>query len=64
MAEKYLQHDKIPYLFDTKACKTFRMEGAKLIEISSSKTLQTIRLKSVEITRKDARELASLICRT
>ncbi|MDJ0828566.1 MAG: hypothetical protein QNI92_01875 [Desulfobacterales bacterium] len=59
MAEKYLQHDQIPYLFDTKFCKTFRMEGTKLIEISNIKTLQSIRLKSMEITRKDARKLAT-----
>ena len=54
MAELFFQYEKVPYLFDTKLLKLFRIENKRLIEIKNPETLQKIRFNSIEIDRKKA----------
>jgi hypothetical protein len=54
MAELYFQYEKVPYLFDTRLLKLFRIENEKLIEIKNQETLQKVRFNSIEIDRKKA----------
>jgi hypothetical protein len=58
MAELFFQHNAIPYLFDTRLLKLFRLEGKQSVEISSPETLQNVRLNSAEISREEAFKMA------
>jgi len=54
MAELFFQYEKVPYLFDTRLLKLFRIESKELIEIKNPETLQKVRFDSIEIDRKRA----------
>jgi hypothetical protein len=60
MAELFFQHDAVPYLFDTKSLKLFRLEGNQSAEIDNPETLQEVRFYSVEISREIAFKMAGL----
>lgn len=54
MAELFFQYNIIPYLFDTKILKLFRLENNRKIEIMDRETLRNVRFDSIEICRKHA----------
>ena len=54
MAEFFFKYEAIPYLFDTKLLKLFRIENREFIEINQPEILREIRLNSTEITRDHA----------
>ena len=58
MTEMFFQHNAIPYLFDTKLLKLFKLEGKQSVEISSPDTLRNVRLNSAEISREKAFKMA------
>lgn len=58
MAELFFQCKTIPYLFDTKLLKVFRLENKRQAEIVDSEILRNIRFNSIEIDRKQAFVLA------
>ena len=58
MAELFFQYKTIPYLFDTKLLKLFRLEKERKVEIADSKILRNIRFNSIEIDRELAFVLA------
>lgn len=58
MAELYFQHYTVPYLFDTKALKLYRLNGNQAVEINNPEILQNVRLNSVEISREQAFRMA------
>ncbi len=58
MAELFFKCKTIPYMFDTKKLKLFRLENGKQIEINNSETLRKVRLGSIEINRERAFRLA------
>jgi len=58
MAEHYFNHKAIPYLFDTKQLKLFRLRDSNRIEIKNPETLRKVRLVSIEINRERAFRLA------
>ena len=38
MAKLFLQHETIPYLFDTKLLKLYRLDGNQSVEIDNPET--------------------------
>jgi hypothetical protein len=58
MANFFFEYKNIPYLFDNKRLKLFRLENKKQIETADSEILRNIRYDSVEIGRKQAFVLA------
>jgi hypothetical protein len=54
MAELFFQYKTIPYLFDTKLLKLFRLEKEIKVEIVDSGILRNIRFNSIEIDREKA----------
>ena len=58
MAELFFQCKTIPYLFDTKLFKLFRLENKRQVEIVDLEILRNIRFNSIEIDREQAFVLA------
>ncbi len=58
MAELFFEFKTIPYLFDTKLLKLFRLENKRQREISDSDIYRNVRLNSTEIDREKAFVLA------
>lgn len=58
MAELFFQYKRIPYLFETKLLKIFRLENKRQVEIVDSGILRNIRFNSIEIDREQAFVLA------
>ena len=58
MAELFFQCKTIPYLFDTKLLKLFRLENKRQVEIVDLEILRNIRFNSIEIDRELAFVLA------
>jgi hypothetical protein len=58
MAKLFFEYKTIPYLFDTKLLKLFRLENKRQVEIVDSEILRNIRFGSIEIDRKQASVLA------
>jgi hypothetical protein len=58
MAELYFNYNRIPYLFDSKQLKLYRLIESNRIEIKNSETLSNVRLSSIEINRERAFSLA------
>ncbi len=58
MAELFFESKTIPYLFDTKLLKLFRLENKRQIEISDSDIYRNVRFDSTEIDREKAFVLA------
>jgi hypothetical protein len=58
MAELFFQYKRIPYLFETKLLKLFRLENKRQVEIVDSGILRNIRFYSIEIDREQAIFLA------
>ena len=58
MAELFFKYKTIPYLFDTKRLKLFRLKNGKRIEINNPETLRKVRLSAIEINRELAFRLA------
>lgn len=58
MAELFFQCKTIPYLFDTKLLKLFRLENKRQVEIVDLEILRNIRFNSIEIDREQAFVLA------
>ena len=54
MTELFFQYNTIPYLFDTKISKLFRLENNRIIEIMDKEILRKVRFDSIEIGRKCA----------
>jgi hypothetical protein len=54
MTELFFQYNTIPYLFDNKTLKLFRLENNRMIEIMDREILRKVRLDSIEICRKSA----------
>ena len=54
MAELFFQHETIPYIFDTKLLKLYRLEGNQSVEINNPDIMRNVRLYSVEISREKA----------
>jgi hypothetical protein len=62
MAELFFQYEAITYLFDTKMLKLYRLEGNQSVEINNPETMQNVRLKSAEISRKQAFKMVAVRC--
>jgi len=62
MAELFFQYEAITYLFDTKMLKLYRLEGNQSVEINNPETMQNVRLKSAEISRKQASKMVAVRC--
>ena len=58
MAKYFFEYKTVPYLYDAKRLKLFRLENRRRIEISDLKILRNIRLNSTEIEREQAFVLA------
>ena len=58
MSELFFQYRTIPYLFDTKLLKVFRLENKRQVEIVDLEILRNIRFNSIEIDREQAFVLA------
>ena len=58
MAKLFFEYKTIPYLFDTRLLKLFRLENKRQVEIVDSKVLRNIRFDSIEIDREQAFVLA------
>jgi hypothetical protein len=58
MAELFFKYKTIPYAFDTRQLKLFRLRFNNRIEIKNPKTHRNVRLGSVEINREHAFRLA------
>jgi hypothetical protein len=54
MAELFFQYKTIPYLFDTKLLKLFRLEKKRKVKIFDLEILRNIRFNSIEIDREQA----------
>jgi hypothetical protein len=54
MAELFFKYEAIPYLFETRLLKLFRIENKDFVEINEPEVLRNIRFNSVEITRNQA----------
>ena len=54
MAELYFEHGTIPYIFDTKSLKLYRLERNRSVEINNPETAQNVRFYSAEISREKA----------
>jgi len=54
MADLFFQYRTIPYLFDTKLLKLFRLEKERKVEIVESEILRNVRFNSIEIDREQA----------
>ena len=54
MAELFFKYEAIPYLFETKLLKLFRIENKDFVEINEPEVLRNIRFNSIEITRNQA----------
>jgi len=61
MAELFFQHEKIPYLFDTRLLKLFRIKNKETTEIVNRKIVRKIRFNSLEIDRQKAFRLSQQI---
>ena len=57
MAELFFKYEAIPYLFETKLLKLFRIENKDFVEINEPEVLRNIRFNSIEITRNQALNL-------
>ena len=58
MAELFLQHNAITYLFDTSLLKLYRLESNRSVEIENPETVRNVRLFSAEISREQAFKMA------
>ena len=58
MAEVFFKHKKIPYVYDTKLMKLFRIGKQLSAEIIDQEILRGIRFNSVEISCKQAFSLS------
>ena len=58
MAKLFFRLENIPYLYDTKLMKLFRIEKQLSTEIKDQKILRNIRFNSIEITRNQAHNLS------
>ena len=54
MAELFFKYEAIPYLFETRLLKLFRIENKDFVEINEPEVLRNIRFNSIEITRNQA----------
>jgi len=54
MAELFFKYEAIPYLFETRLLKLFRIENKDFVEINEPEVLHNIRFNSIEITRNQA----------
>jgi hypothetical protein len=54
MAELYFKHETIPYIFDTKSLKLYRLERNRSVEIDNPETAYNVRFHSAEISREKA----------
>ena len=63
MAELFFQLEKIPYVYDTKLLKLFRIEKQQTTEIIDQEILRSIRFDSIEISRKQALNLSKRLDR-
>jgi len=61
MAELFFQYDNVPYVFNTRLLKLFRLDHTRITEISSPEILRNIRFDSIEINREQAFTLAKEI---
>ena len=62
MAELFLLHDEITYLFDTKLHKLYRLETNRSVEINNPEIERNVRLNSAEISRYQAFKMAAERC--
>ena len=58
MAEVFFKHKKIPYVYDTKLLKLFRIGKQLSTEIIDQEIIRGIRFSSAEINRKQALKLS------
>ena len=54
MSTYFFEYKTIPYLFDTKQLKLFRLQDKRQVEIADAQILRNIRLNSTEIDREKA----------
>jgi hypothetical protein len=58
MAELFFQYDDVPYIFNTRLLKLFRLDHKRITEIISPDILRNVRFDSTEINREQAFMLA------
>jgi hypothetical protein len=58
MPEFFFNYKTIPYMFDTKQLKLFRLRDSRRIEIRNPETFRIVRMDSIEINREHAVRLA------
>jgi len=58
VAELFFQYDNVPYIFNTRLLKLFRLDYKRITEIISPDILRNVRFDSIEINRKQAFMLA------
>lgn len=54
MAQLYFRHETIPYIYDTKLFKLYRLERKRSVEINNPETAHNVRFHSAEISRETA----------
>ena len=59
MAELYFQLEKIPYIYDTKLLKLYRLERNRSVEINNPETAHNVRYYSAEISREMALKMVA-----
>jgi hypothetical protein len=53
MKKVYFEYQRVPYVFDLENSRLFRIEGLDLIEVVNRTILRDLRLKSMEIPRRE-----------
>jgi hypothetical protein len=57
MSEVYFALENIPYIYDLKAAKLYRLSGNNRVEVVNDQVIHNIRFHSTEITRMDALQM-------
>ncbi len=56
--DEYLNYDWVPFFWDAKKCKLFRVEVHKMVEIEDVGAITDVLWKSSKISKERAYELA------
>jgi hypothetical protein len=62
MAQLFLHHEAVTYLFDTNLLKLYRLEGNQPVEIDNPEIRRKVRLNSAEISRETAFKMMNGCC--
>jgi hypothetical protein len=59
MSELFFEYNQRPFVFDTETLQIFRICDGGKVEVVNRQTIRNLRLRSMEISRETALELAA-----